>query len=105
MYFGVCIERKPVTDEWQPVRKVERAKTRPWIVARVLDVRLWCGQAKKTLQKGVECDGRVPFPPKSAVRSKPNSKFSVGLKLIFSTCTHGSPGLITFGTFGDGLAT
>src|SRR5579883_3429203 len=33
-----------------------------------------------------------PLPPQMAVRSNPNSRFSVGLKLSFSPCIHGEFG-------------
>src|SRR6185312_3626995 len=33
-----------------------------------------------------------PFPPQMTIRSKPNSTLGVGLKLSFSTCSHGSRG-------------
>ena len=52
---------------------------------------------KKLFRKVWIVMGPWPLPPQITVRSKPNSRFSVGRKLIFSTCTQGSPGLITFG--------
>jgi hypothetical protein len=55
---------------------------------------------KKLRKKLPTVTGAWPLPPQMAVRSKPNSRFSVGRKLIFSTCTQGLPGLITLARSG-----
>jgi hypothetical protein len=58
---------------------------------------------KKLLRKLLMVMGAWPAPPQITVRSKPNSRFLVGRKLIFSTCAQGSPGLTTFGVWGTSL--
>src|SRR5208337_4208961 len=45
-----------------------------------------------------------PSPPNMAVRSNPNSRSLYGLKLTFSMCTQGSPGLMTLNELGEGWA-
>ena len=97
VHLRVGVEREPIADKGQPVGEVEGAKARAGIVAAFLDLGGRRGGAEETLQEGVEGDRRVALAAQITVRSKPNSRFSVGRKLIFSTCTHGSPGLTTFG--------
>ena len=104
MYLAIGIERQPVSNERQPVREIERAKVRTRIVARVFDIGCSTDKLKKLLRNVCRVTGEWPSPPNMDVRSKPNSRFGVGLKLTFSTSTQGSPGLITFGYAGEGFA-
>ena len=68
----VTIERKPVTDKWKPIGKVETAEACARIVPAKLDRGYAGSQAYETLQKGVQGDGRMAFtaPKRGTLKSK-----------------------------------
>src|SRR5579863_8540475 len=88
-------------------RRYEKSKApnrAPGSLRPNLSAELGEAKLKKLLRNECRVMGPCPFPPQMAVRSNPNSRFSVGRKLNFSTCTQGLAGLITLGWPGPGYS-
>src|SRR5215469_16717043 len=59
MYYGIGIEREPVTQERQPPGEIELTETRARIVPRKLLRLRYILKAEKALEEGMKCDGLV----------------------------------------------